>query len=59
MSSSILYWFSHDYGMKRMLTSDLKGAAIRSRKPEQLMKQAVVELNGNPVIAQITIRFAI
>jgi hypothetical protein len=45
--------------MKRMLTFDLKGAAIRSRKPEQLMKQAVVELNGNPVIAQITIRFAI
>jgi hypothetical protein len=45
--------------MKRMLTSDLKGAGIRSRKPEQLMKQAVVELNGNPVIAQITIRFAI
>jgi hypothetical protein len=59
MSSSILCWFSHDYGMKRMLTSDLKGAGIRSRKPEQLMKQAVVELNGNPVIAQITIRFAI
>jgi hypothetical protein len=42
-----------------MLTSDLNGAAIRSRQPEQLMKQAVVELNGNPVIAQITIRFAI
>src|SRR4029450_5322558 len=39
-----------------MLTSDLKGAAIRSRKPEQLMKQAVVELNGTPVSAQITIR---
>jgi hypothetical protein len=42
-----------------MLTPDLKGAAIRSRKPEQLMKQALEELNGNPVIVQITIRFAI
>jgi hypothetical protein len=42
-----------------MVTPDLKGAAIRSRKPEQLTKQAVVELNGNPVIAQITIPFAI
>jgi hypothetical protein len=45
--------------MKRMLASDLKGAGIRSPKPEQLMKQAVVELSVNPVIAQITIRFAI
>lgn len=42
-----------------MVTSDLNGAGIRSRKPEQLMKQAVVELDENPVIAQITLRFAI